>query len=274
MVEDAQEPNAAKTIGGSTASGAAAGSVFGPWGTAIGAAVGAGYGIYQHSKAKKSLAELNKTKFPNAVIDPEMKAAQDRAQQMAAFGYTPQETAAFKQNIAQQQNTGFRQGVNMSGGNLAQALQVGLGAQKLGAFNQFAGADAALHRQNIRYADSLTQALQGQGNLIASNDIRRRYALEQAYGGAMTVGSENVMKNIGPLAGTLASMYKGQGGQAGAAAQGLQTSTSNQPDWYNSDPTQKDFAPGGMFYTGQEDVQMTPAERVKARDLSFQSLNQ
>ncbi len=169
----------------------------------------------------QGLKNLNKNPFPLYSISPELQNSYNRAQGLADQGFTGAETANFEQNVAEQENTGYRQGVQMSGGNLAGAISAGLGAQRLNSFNQFAGQDASLHRQNIHYADTLSSALQSQKNLIQSAAIQRRNQLEGAYGKLMGTGLTNVSEGFtggsggGKSGGATGGFGGGGGGGAG-----------------------------------------------------------
>lgn len=202
-------------------------------------------GIYQTAQSQRGLNKLASEPLPEYSVSPELKNAYGRAEQMSNQGYTGAEQAAFGQNVAQQQNTGFQQGIEQSGGNLAQALRTGFGAQKLNAQNDFAASDANLHRANIHYADSLAQEVQNQSNLINQNKIQRRTMLEQAYGAGKTTGISNIM------GGSMASLYSLAGGGApgnnawlGNANSGNRGSAPGISDGQYSDMVDKDINSG------------------------------
>ncbi len=211
-----------KGVGGGAASGAAAGSVAGPWGTAIGAVVGAGLGAYQTYQGQKGLKELAKQQMPQYTISPEQQQYYDVVKNRAQYGFDPNEIAAFKQNVAQQQNTGFQQGVQMAGGNLAQAISNGLGAQKLNSFNQFAAQDSQQKRENIGLWGQSVGAMQGQNNLINEQRIQHRYRQEQAYGGALQAGLSNIASSAQGAA-ALYGSYGKSGGSKGIGSGGGQS---------------------------------------------------
>lgn len=151
-------------------------------GVASAGATVAGIRAYKAHKAQK---ELQKQERPNYSISPEMQNAYQRAEGMTSRGFTGAEEAAFKANLGQSTNTAYRQAMDQSGGGMSQAVLGGLNARNVGALNQFAGQDAALRRDNIRYSDSLAGQLQGQTNLATGEDIRYRLMMEQAYGQAV-----------------------------------------------------------------------------------------
>lgn len=155
--------------------------------------------LVQANRAKKSLAQLNKTPYPEYQISPELQSSYSRAQSMANQGYTAQETAAFNQNLSRNQATQFRTAIDQSGGNLARAINAGLQANNIGAINQFASSDAQIRRQNIRNADDLARALQSQKNLSVSSALQRRNQLEQAYGSALAQQRENLAGTLGDV---------------------------------------------------------------------------
>lgn len=199
-------------------SGAATGAMFGPWGAAIGGVLGAGIGAWQFGQAQKGLKNLAGQPMPQYLMSPEQQQYYNTVQQRSQYGFDPNEKAAFQQNVAQQQNTGYQQAVQQSGGNLAQAISAGLGQQKLGAFNQFAGQDAALHRQNIGDWGQAAGQMQQQQNLINQQQIQRRTQLEQAYGGAMHQGLTNIAGGLMSgltSTGMALDQYGGGGRQSG-----------------------------------------------------------
>ena len=226
-----------------------------------------GLGLYETIKSAKALKNLQGQAQPQYSMSPEYQQYYNTTAQNANQGFTGAETAAFKQNVAQQQNTGFQQGVSMSGGNLAQALASGFKAQNIGAMNQFAGQDAQLHRQNIEAWGGAAGQMQQQQNLINQQKIQHRMQLESAYGGALKSGLGNITNGLmGGLG--LGSMMQGQQNQSqqppsygySSASYGMgnpsmnqnqaqQNIQNDQNSFYNADPTQKDFAPGGIFYS-------------------------
>lgn len=193
-MEEEQSVGGAALKGG--ASGAATGAVFGPWGAAIGGAVGAGVGIYQATQANKALKNLAGKPMPNYTLSPEQQDYYNRANAQSQYGFDPGQVAAFKQNVSQQYNTGYRNAVNQSGGNMAQALANGLGAQRLNSFNQFAADDASLKQRKFAQLGGVVNGVQGQYNLATGENIHRRYALENAYGHAMQAGLANTVQGI------------------------------------------------------------------------------
>ncbi len=158
--------------------------------------VQAGLGVYEAINANRGLKNLQGQPMPGYSMSPEFQNYYNTAQQQAQGGFSGAETAAFKQNLAQQQNTGFQQGIQQAGGNLGQALSNGLQAQNIGAINQFAGQDAQLHRQNIAQWGQAANQMQDQQNLINQNKIQRRTQLEQAYGGALNKGLSNITSGL------------------------------------------------------------------------------
>lgn len=167
---------------------------------AIAALAQAGYGIYQHEKAKSELKKLGRTPYPYPKVSPELQMAYQRAMGMSQTGYTPQERASFENRLAQQQMAGQRQAVQVGGGQLAGAIGAGMRAQQLGAQSMFAAEDARLRRQSMRYADTLAQAMQHQKNIVSDAEMRRRTMEEQALGGAMKAGTENIFGGINTAA--------------------------------------------------------------------------
>lgn len=169
----------------------------------IGAAValaGLAYGVYNSEKQKKLAKEgLAKQKFTNYGVSPELQAAYARAQDMARYGFTPTEKAVFRQNTAQNINTQAQRALDVGGGNLARTISKLGQISNLQAQNQFAGQDAALHRQNIHYADTLARALQSQKNMATGADIQQFNRANQAFGNAYAQNQTNENQLISQL---------------------------------------------------------------------------
>lgn len=163
-------------------------------------------GAYQTYQSTKALKELSKEEYPEFQISPELQGAYSRAQEMSKRGFSAEEQADFQQRMGRQQAGAFRQATEMGGGNLARAISAGLGAQNIGAVNQFAAQGAQLKRQNIRYADDLARALQTQKNMATQQKIARRQQLEQAYGWALQAGLSNIAGSISGVG----SMFLGE----------------------------------------------------------------
>lgn len=165
------------------------------------------YGIYQSERARKQAAQLQEPK--GYEITPEQRTSYERAQQMAKMGYTPEERAQFYQNIAAQQNLGYSRAMRSAQGNQwAGAILAGVQAPRYGAMSDFAARDAALRRQNIRYADQLGADISAQRNRETSRLQQRYQMLQTAYGQAQRQGIQNVM-NAAWLAGSAYGGGKG-----------------------------------------------------------------
>lgn len=196
-------------------------------------------GLSQQSKANDAIAEINKEKFTQYGLAPQLEQSYSQAAQMAKQGFTGKEKGAFRQNIAQDINTGAQHALDLGGGNLARTISKMGTISKLGAENQFATNDALLHRQNIKYKDVLAQAIQTQGNLKSQADISHRVMLEQAYGNASKAGSENILKGVGMGAASLSGSSLGTG-----------TTDTTGGDWMSGMKTSIDATPStGYEYT-------------------------
>jgi hypothetical protein len=160
------------------------GSSFNPIGFGLGA-IQTGVGLYQLNK-------LSKVPQPEYTASKGTLAAAARAQQNAQMGYTQSQTNAYKANLGQALNTQLVNQRNMAGGNLANALGARGAMQRYSALNQFAVGDADRQMQNIRYADEQTSKLQNLQNMQTEAEMRRRINTENALGGAVKTGTENM----------------------------------------------------------------------------------
>jgi len=194
------------------------------------------YSAHKDSEAEKGIKKLESQQFPRYAVTPELKSAYDRSEQMAKYGYTPSESAAFKNNLTRANNLSYQRATDSAGGNLASAINRGIQSNNIGALNQFAGADAGLKRQNIKYADTLAQAMQHQQNLATQADISHRVMLEQAYGRAKSDAEMN-MVNSGMALGNAAA-YGASNNQnfdarnAGNSMQTMPRTTGGTPQSY------------------------------------------
>lgn len=165
-----------------------------------------GLGALQTIQGYRGLNKLQKEAMPTYGVSSQLNQAYQKAQQMANRGYTPEQEAAFKRNLAIIQNTAYRNAISQSGGNLAQAVNAGLQSQNIGALNQFAADDAAKRQQNIQYADSFAPRFQNIQDENTRNALNYRIMREQALGNAISQGQTNLATGLNA---GLASTYKG-----------------------------------------------------------------
>lgn len=167
------------------------------------------YQTYKSSEDKKKAENaLGNLKHTNYQVSPELRGAYDRAQQMSRFGYTPQEKAALRQNVAQDINTNQQRALDQGGGNLARTISRMGSIANVQSENQMALNDAGLHRQNIRYADSLGGQIQGINNMASGEDISQYNKAESAYGQAAAQQQENIYRAMGNAVGGAAYYQK------------------------------------------------------------------
>lgn len=152
----------------------------------------AGLGLLEAGIGLHGLNQLQKQAMPQYLASTQLNAAHARAQKMAEMGFTPQETAAFHNNLATSNNTAFANATQASGGQLSGAINAGLQSQNIGALNQFAGQDAALKRENMRHADSFASQFQNIQDENTRTALQQRMMREQALGGAVNSGLTNL----------------------------------------------------------------------------------
>ena len=192
-------------------------------------------GAIQTYMGMKGLKELNKKERPNYSVSPEMYNSQQRSFINSKYGFTPQQTGNFNQQLGRNMVGNFRNQVNMGGGSLSQALSSRGNAQNLGALNQFANQDASLLNQNIRYNDQMNANIQNQLNRAVGQNVAYRMSDEKAVGGSLQSGLTN-------LASGMNSMSSNAGGG------GTQTPTNTQqPFQYPTSTETYDF---GSYFTG------------------------
>lgn len=211
-------------------------------------------GAIESYYAYQGLQDLEKQPNPEYNVSKGLTDYYNTTKERSAYGFDPAETAAFRQNVAQQQNTGYRQGVALGGGNLARSLSLGLGADRLNSFNQFAAQDAQQKRANISEWGNAAGQVQNQENLINQDKIRRRIQLETAYGSALQTGLGNISNGLNSGAGATSATTWGSSQQAQLPAGGNTASTPQQytmseGSGYGGSSTPS-YNPGGSEYGG------------------------
>jgi hypothetical protein len=143
------------------------------------------YGLTQMSKAKKALKRLANWK-------PEFRSGESILQEATAktpYGYTAQEDAAFKNNLARLNTQRYRL-ASQTNPNMASNINAGIQYGSIGALNEFAKNDAILKQQKI---GQLASSIRSQDNMNVQNKINQKSQMEQAYGEAYKAGLSNVV---------------------------------------------------------------------------------
>jgi len=143
------------------------------------------YGLTQMSKAKKALNRLANWK-------PEFRSGESILQEATAktpYGYTAQEDAAFKNNLARLNTQRYRL-ASQTNPNMASNINAGIQYGSIGALNEFAKNDAILKQQKI---GQLASSIRSQDNMNVQNKINQKSQMEQAYGEAYKAGLSNVV---------------------------------------------------------------------------------
>lgn len=144
----------------------------------------------------EGMKKLQKEAYPSFKPTTDLQKAKIRSAQFANMGYTPEQTAVFKQDLARIGNEDYQNAISLSGGSLSRALNARRGIMRLNALNQFAQGDASQRMANIRYDDSITSQMQNLANMETQARLQRRIMLEQAYGGAIKTGTENIVNSF------------------------------------------------------------------------------
>lgn len=142
--------------------------------------------------SQDKLDELHKQQFPLLSEAPETRNARLAAAEAAKRGFTAQETGAYNQQLARSQNTGYQRTMNTAPG-LAGAVLAGINYTNVAGQNDLALKDAGLHRQNIQYADKLTQNYQNILNANIATQQRNRIMAEQSLGKAVSDSRSRLM---------------------------------------------------------------------------------
>jgi len=184
-------------------------------------------------------------------IDPEVKAMVDRSLAMAKQGYSPEQIAAFKNNLAENNVARFRHGVDAAGGNLAGAINAGTNAFNVDVFNKFASDDAAKKLANQHYADQTVKYLQSLDDKSWMQNENYRKALNSSFGGAAKQG-------LSTLTGALAAGAAGYKGGGNNIVGDSESTVANMPTLDNvlGNIPKKSWADN--FNTGVQPDSITP----------------
>lgn len=169
-------------------------------------------GAYGFIRAEQQRKKYEKMGVPQYSEDPSMTASRLRAEQNAQQGFTPVQKSVFFNNLIKMSQQRLRQGQELSGGSLGQALNAGNTANNLGALNNFAGQDAQLQQENIKYADQFSRNLQTIRNMNTQNEYGRYVQLGQAITKAREDSLKNIVGGTQTFAGSgNSSLYGGEG---------------------------------------------------------------
>lgn len=151
-----------------------------------------GFGAFQSALAITKLLQLQKQGVQEFTPGAPLMKAYGRAVDMANAGFTPQETAAFIDNLYKNNATQYRLAVGRSGGSFAGQVQGGIDYGNVSAFGTFATNDAMLHRKNIGIENALAGELQNIQDKNTQAKISAHMAEQNAWGQALSAGINNV----------------------------------------------------------------------------------
>lgn len=195
------------------------------------------YSAYNANKASNQLDQLDKEGRPKYQVSPELQGSYNRAEQMSGQGFTGAEKGAFRQNVAQDTNTKSQRALDIGGGSLARTISRFGTIGNLGAENKFAAQDAAQHRSNIHYADSLAKSIQGTKDRETGAGIHDYNLKEQAFGAAKSQDMSNIFSSL-----AMAGQYGLGGGKLSDPTMGGGVNgDGSSPIQYNGLNTQDEF---------------------------------
>ena len=144
-------------------------------------------------------------KTPDYKLSPDMQAALDQSREMQKRGFTGAEEAAYKQQIASQSQAGYQRGLDLSGGNMAQAMLSARQSAELNAANQMAIRDAALRRQNIQNYQAMAGQQQNILDRNTQRQIQENMMRQEAFGKALQSGLSQLgsFANMIPFGGSM-----------------------------------------------------------------------
>jgi hypothetical protein len=180
-------------------------------GNYIGAGVLSTTGIVQFAIAMDQAKKDAKKADEMFVDSPEFKKSAARAADMAKSGYTQDEINAYMLNESRLNNTRYTKGVQAGGNNFANQVQQGINYGSMKSLLDFAAGDAALKRQNVRYADTFALESQRRSDMNTQRQMALRDKERDAIAGLANAGVQNVTSSGAMVAG-------GQGDPQGTGA--------------------------------------------------------
>lgn len=137
--------------------------------------------------------QASKKQIPENKVSPQVMAAYNNAIDMSKYGYTPEEEASFKQNLAQNNNTQYRLSMNALGRSLATAARAGINYGNTNAINTFSANSSNIREQKRRYADTFANQFQRVDDMNTSREYNTYEKEQGAAGGLIHAGIQNAM---------------------------------------------------------------------------------
>lgn len=170
-------------------------------GGAIAGGMQSSIGMAQVIASYLALQKLQRTPIDQYKETAELKKSRLRAEDLAKYGFTPEQKATFFQNLATLNNQRFKRGTEAGGGNTAQAVLSGVQYGNINALNNFSSQDADRKMRNIQYADSFASRLQQLKNMQTQMNIQQRMEKERALGAGIQAGVTNIYGGASTFAG-------------------------------------------------------------------------
>ena len=153
-------------------------------------------GIAQSLIAARKLKQLDKQKPMGYQVTPEEQEAYQRSKQGADYGFSQQQKDAYLGGMARQQDVNYQRALAAGGGGLAGALGASTSRTDL---TQYAMSDASLKQQKEREFRQAGMDISRKRDRMAQQSLDEYSQKQQAWGGALKAGLENVT-NVANLA--------------------------------------------------------------------------
>jgi hypothetical protein len=195
-----------------------------------GAGTGA-VGLLQTIPSLINTIKLNRIPRPEYETTQGIEDSIALAEQRAQYGFTPNQTAAFKSNLANTLQGDYRNARDMSGGGLAQAITSRNMGQRLNALNRFASDDAAAQDRNVQNLFSARKFEQGEKNRQTAQQINYRMRDEGQTGATLGSG----LNNLGSYVNQNAALGNfGSGGFGGMKGGPKNVTPTEFPSYYGT----------------------------------------
>lgn len=130
--------------------------------------------------------------MPHYSVTPELAKAKAEAEARAKYGFTPEQEAAFQNQLASQSNQRYRMATNVGGGNMSSAINAGINYGNTNALLQHAAQGSQLQESKKQYADRYADKIQSiaDRNTMAGQNLWMKN--QQAFGSAVSSGMNNI----------------------------------------------------------------------------------
>lgn len=152
--------------------------------------------VVQRNKAKKALAQLQQKEMAKLMADKSLTDVYEKQMAIEEGGYTPEEEAAYKQQINRLNTAKYNQALMSGAGTMAGAVGAGIQYGNVAAEQGLFINEGDIKRDALLNQGTIAQQLQRIREIQYQNEMAQRINLERAYGTAMATQSQNMINAV------------------------------------------------------------------------------